>query len=101
MYVVLSGRNTRIFIPGILNPPILATQWRIQDFQEAAPIPHFGAKTYYLSRFSPKLHENVRNWTDSAPLGSANATPHIFFENCLSHTKNREYVHHYIDISML
>ena len=26
-------------------------QWRIQDFPDGAPIPDFGAKTYYLARF--------------------------------------------------
>ena len=86
MYLVLSGRNTRIFIPGILNPPILATQWRIQDFQEAVPIPHFEAKTYYLSRFSSKLHENVRNWTVVPPLDPP-MLPHTYFSKIVSVTQ--------------
>ena len=44
-----------------------AHQWRIQDFPDGKGR-GIGPKTYYLTIFLMKLHENKRNWTEEVFL---------------------------------
>ena len=59
----LSQTKINCFFTNFLVSLMILYQRRIQDFPGGTN-PKSGVSTYYLAKFSRKLHENEENWTE-------------------------------------
>ena len=61
--VVLSTKTTSILYSAVTSLRFWVTLWQIQEFTEGRQ-PEGGEPTYYLTKFSWKLHENKETWAE-------------------------------------